>query len=153
MTVVALFKNIVFLGQAFTMMIVYIWSRRNPYVRMNFFGLMNFQAPYLAWVLLAFSWLLGNTVIIDVLGILIGHIYYYLEDVFPEQPGGFKLLKTPEILKVLFNAPTEDTNYGVLAEEDRPGGFNWGGAGQQMGDNGQDGPQPAPAQQPAPEQQ
>ena len=32
------------------------------------------------------------------LGIAIGHIYYFLEDVFPEQPGGFKLLKTPAIL-------------------------------------------------------
>lgn len=25
------------------MMLVYIWSRRNPYIRMNFFGLLNFQ--------------------------------------------------------------------------------------------------------------
>ncbi len=41
--IVALFVNLVFLGQAFTIMLVYVWSRRNPYIRMNFFGLLNFQ--------------------------------------------------------------------------------------------------------------
>ena len=49
-------------------MLVYIWSRRNPYVRMNFFGLMNFQAPYLPWVLLGFSLMLGNSVVVDLMG-------------------------------------------------------------------------------------
>ena len=58
----------VFLGQAFTIMLVYVWSRRNPYVSMSFFGLLTFQAPYLPWVLFAFSLLLGNSVIVDVLG-------------------------------------------------------------------------------------
>lgn len=34
--------NLLFLGQAFTIMLVYIWSRRNPLIRMNFFGILNF---------------------------------------------------------------------------------------------------------------
>ncbi|XP_078064430.1 derlin-2 isoform X4 [Mustelus asterias] len=67
MTVFGLFVNLVFLGQAFTIMLVYIWSRRNPYVRMNFFGLLNFQAPFLPWVLMGFSLLLGNSIIVDLL--------------------------------------------------------------------------------------
>lgn len=57
-----------FLGQAFTIMLVYVWSRRNPYVRMNFFGLLNFQAPYLPWVLFGFSLMLGNSVVVDLMG-------------------------------------------------------------------------------------
>ena len=60
--------NMVFLGQAFTIMLVYVWSRRNPYIRMNFFGLLNFQAPYLPWVLLGFSLMLGNSVVVDLMG-------------------------------------------------------------------------------------
>lgn len=60
--------SLVFLGQAFTIMLVYVWSRRNPYVRMNFFGLLNFQAPFLPWVLMGFSLLLGNSIIVDLLG-------------------------------------------------------------------------------------
>ncbi|XP_064612393.1 derlin-2-like [Liolophura sinensis] len=132
MTLLALFVNLVFLGSAFTIMLVYVWSRRNPYVRMNFFGLMNFQAPYLPWVLLGFSLLLGNSIIIDLMGIAIGHIYFYLEDVFPQQPGGFKILKTPAFLTSIFDAPVEDPNYNPPAEDDRPGGFNWGNQGDQQ---------------------
>lgn len=98
MIIMALFVNIVFLGSALTIMLVYVWSRRNPYVRMNFFGLLNFQAPYLPWVLLAFSLLLGNSIIVDLMGIVVGHIYYFLEDIFPREAGGFKLLKTPRFL-------------------------------------------------------
>ncbi|XP_059378582.1 derlin-2-like isoform X2 [Carassius carassius] len=117
MTLFGLFANLFFLGQAFTIMLVYIWSRRNPYIRMNFFGLLNFQAPFLPWVLMGFSLLLGNSIVIDLLGIGVGHIYYFLEDVFPNQPGGRKLLATPGIFRVLFDMPQEDPNYAPLPED------------------------------------
>ena len=68
--ITGVFVQILFLGQAFTIMLVYVWARRNPLVRMNFFGLFNFQAPYLPWVLLGFSLLLGNSIAVDVLGTL-----------------------------------------------------------------------------------
>ncbi len=32
------------------------------------------------------------------IGIAVGHTYYYLEDVFPNQSGGFRILKTPKIM-------------------------------------------------------
>ncbi|KAG9341452.1 hypothetical protein JZ751_019262 [Albula glossodonta] len=125
------FVSLVFLGQAFTIMLVYVWSRRNPNVRMNFFGLLNFQAPFLPWVLMGFSLLLGNSIIVDLLGIAVGHVYFFLEDVFPNQPGGGRWLKTPTILKMLFDTPEDDANYNPLPEE-RPGGFAWG-EGQRLG--------------------
>uniref|UniRef100_A0A8C3F7S8 Derlin n=1 Tax=Chrysemys picta bellii TaxID=8478 RepID=A0A8C3F7S8_CHRPI len=117
MTLFGLFASLFFLGQAFTIMLVYVWSRRNPYIRMNFFGLLNFQAPFLPWVLMGFSLLLGNSIIIDLLGIAVGHIYYFLEDVFPNQPGGKKLLLTPGFLKLVFDTPEEDPNYNPLPED------------------------------------
>ncbi|XP_038865821.1 derlin-3 [Salvelinus namaycush] len=117
MTLFGLFANLFFLGQAFTIMLVYVWSRRNPYIRMNFFGLLNFQAPFLPWVLMGFSLLLGNSIVVDLLGIGVGHIYYFLEDVFPNQPGGRKLLMTPELLRTVFDTPEEDPSYFPLPEE------------------------------------
>lgn len=39
----------------------------------------------------------------SIIGIGCGHVYYFLEDVFPEQPSGFKILKTPYFLLVLLN--------------------------------------------------
>lgn len=49
-------------------MLVYIWSRRSPQVRVNFFGLLTFQAPFLPWALMGFSLLLGNSILVDLLG-------------------------------------------------------------------------------------
>lgn len=98
MTVFAFFVNLLFLGQAFTIMLVYVWSRRNPYIRMNFFGVLNFLAPFLPWVLLGFSVILGNTIWVDLMGMVVGHSYYFLEDVFPLQPEGFRILRTPLFL-------------------------------------------------------
>lgn len=85
------------------------------------------------------------------MGMAVGHIYYFLEDVFPKQRGGFRILKTPLFLwvylqislfvfllssilflivwfyrrKLFDESPELDTNYTPLPE-DRPGGFNWG---------------------------
>ncbi len=119
-------------------MLVYIWARRNPFVRMSFFGLLTFQAPYLPWVLLGFSLLLGNSVSVDLLGMAVGHIYYFLEDVFPNQPNGWRILQTPMALKVLCDPAPEDPSYDPLPEE-RPGGFDWGGGGAGGGDRRGDG--------------
>lgn len=95
--IMGFFVNILFLGHAFTIMLVYIWSRQNEHVLMNFFGLFNFYAPYLPWVLFGFSFILGNSILVDLLGIAVGHIYYYLETICPSR-FGFRLLKTPHFL-------------------------------------------------------
>lgn len=121
----AFFFNLLFLGHAFTVMLVYVWSRRNPFVRLSIFGLLNFQAPYLPWVLFGFSVLLDNTMLVDLVGMAVGHTYYFAEDVFPRLQGGFRILKTPQVLKTLFDAHPEDPDYSP-PPEDRPGGFNWG---------------------------
>ncbi|KJH46398.1 Hsp90 protein [Dictyocaulus viviparus] len=122
MIICGIFVQMVFLGQAFTIMLVYIWSRRNPQVQMNFFGVLSFTAPYLPWVLLLFSLLLGNNVIVDFMGIACGHFYFFLEDVFPYQQHGMRLLVTPGWLKWLCNERTVEP----VHEEERPGGFGWG---------------------------
>lgn len=56
------------------------------------------QAPYLPWVLLGFSILLGNTPWVDLMGIAVGHCYYYLEDVLPQHRANVKVIKTPQFL-------------------------------------------------------
>lgn len=78
-------------------MLVYIWSRQNEHVMMSFFGLFSFHAPYLPWVLFGFSYLLGNSILVDLVGIAVGHIYYYFEIVFPAK-FGYRILKTPRFM-------------------------------------------------------
>lgn len=126
MSMLAYFVNLLFLGHAFTIMLVYVWSRRNPSVRMNFFGLITFQAPYLPWVLLAFSILLGSSTVVDIIGIVVGHFYYFFEDVFPNEPHGFRVLETPRFIKAAFDWLGVDDP--ITPEEDRPEQFEFANA-------------------------
>ena len=98
----ASFAQIQFLGQSLTFMMVYVWARRNQHVNMSFLGLFNFTAPYLPWVLAIFSVVLGSSPVVDVIGMIAGHLYYFLEDIYPAMRGR-RLLKTPGILKVIFD--------------------------------------------------
>jgi hypothetical protein len=75
MTLVAPFVSVHFLGSSLSFMMVYVWGRRNEDMRMSFLGVFTFNAPYLPWVMLAFSMLLGHNVTIDAIGILVRKFY------------------------------------------------------------------------------
>lgn len=69
--------SIPFLGQGLSSTLVYIWSRRNPDTRLSFLGLMVFRAPYLPWVLIAFSFVMHGSIPKDeICGIVVGHSEY-----------------------------------------------------------------------------
>lgn len=78
------FLSIHFLGSSLAFMMVYVWGRRNEHVRMSFLGLFPFNAPYLPWIMLGFSVLLGNPATTDVVGIVVGHTYYYFQYIYPQ---------------------------------------------------------------------
>lgn len=106
MCAVAPFLAVHFLGSSLAFMMVYVWGRRNEHVRMSFLGLFPFAAPYLPWVLLSFSVLLGNPAQTDLVGIAVGHIYCFLEYTVPTiaEARGWRctrVLKTPRLLEVL----------------------------------------------------
>ncbi|KAG4306518.1 hypothetical protein PORY_000506 [Pneumocystis oryctolagi] len=76
--------SLTFLASPLSFCLIYLWSRRNPSVRLSFLGLFVFNAPYLPWILLWFSFILHNTIPKgDLLGMFVGHVYYYLKDVMP----------------------------------------------------------------------
>ncbi|KAE9461703.1 hypothetical protein C3L33_06405, partial [Rhododendron williamsianum] len=118
------FAKIIFLSNSLTFMMVYVWSKQNPYIHMSFLGLFTFTAAYLPWVsdlsmylhyllfdwmylhylvevLLGFSVLVGASAWVDLLGMIAGHAYYFLEDVYPRMTGR-RPLKTPSFIKWLF---------------------------------------------------
>ena len=51
---------------------VYVWARRHQYVTLSFLGIFTFSAPYLPWVLLAFSVVLRSSPVVDLMGMLAG---------------------------------------------------------------------------------
>mmetsp|Transcript_3684 Transcript_3684/g.10393 ORF Transcript_3684/g.10393 Transcript_3684/m.10393 type:complete len:244 (-) Transcript_3684:452-1183(-) len=101
MSAAAPYVEVQFLGSSLTFMMVYVWARRHQYVTMSLLGLFTFTAPYLPWVLLGFSLVLGNRPVVDLLGIGAGHLYYFLEDVYPRMTGR-RPLKTPGFVRALF---------------------------------------------------
>jgi Derlin-2/3 len=62
------------MASALSSTLIYIWSRKNPDTMLSFLGLLVFKAPYLPWVLLAFSLIMHGTVPKDEMcGIVVGH--------------------------------------------------------------------------------
>lgn len=75
---------VIFLGHSLSQTLVYIWSRRNPDTRLAFLGLLVFNAPYLPWVLMGSSLVMHGSIPKDeILGVIVGHIYYFFADVWP----------------------------------------------------------------------
>ncbi len=147
LTAIAPFVHVQFLGSSLTFMMVYVWGRRHQYVNLSFLGIFNFTAPYLPWVLLAFSLMLGSSPVVDLMGMAAGrgrwdgrgarrsanlptvvaavyfcnkcslvvarnsspshspsgHVYYFLEDVYPRMTHR-RPLKTPGFVRALFPA-------------------------------------------------
>eukprot|EP00485_Elphidium_margaritaceum_P000523 CAMPEP_0202699698 /NCGR_PEP_ID=MMETSP1385-20130828/12910_1 /ASSEMBLY_ACC=CAM_ASM_000861 /TAXON_ID=933848 /ORGANISM="Elphidium margaritaceum" /LENGTH=134 /DNA_ID=CAMNT_0049356695 /DNA_START=273 /DNA_END=677 /DNA_ORIENTATION=+ len=104
MSLIAPLVNLPFLGSSLTFMLVYVWSKRNPWTQLQFVGLMTFTAPWLPWVLMGLSLLLGHEVKADLLGIGVGHCYYFLKWIYPEitHPNKVHLIRTPRWLQYLF---------------------------------------------------
>ncbi|KAI8843065.1 Der1-like family-domain-containing protein [Chytridium lagenaria] len=108
-----------FLSSPLTFMLVYIWARRNPYVRMSFLGIFTFTAPYLPWVLLTFTMLLnGVWPTGDLLGMGVGHVYYFLDDVWPRTGNGDRprLLRAPGFVKRWFEGEHGDVTNAALRD-------------------------------------
>lgn len=123
------FTHINFLGPSLTFMMVYVWGRKNSRQVVNFLGLISFSAPYLPWVLLLFSFVLGSSPTMDLLGIFAGHVYYYMTDVYP-QMAGVSLLQTPRILQFLIGNNDEyDHRFEEFQDPPNNIGENNGGAG------------------------
>ena len=85
---VAPYVHLYYLGSSLISVMVYLWARRNPNVRLSFLGVVTFTAPYLPWVFFGFTTLVsGRLAVKDLLGILVGHLYYCLDDVWPSMGG------------------------------------------------------------------
>ncbi|KAJ1508697.1 Derlin 1 [Coelomomyces lativittatus] len=64
--------------------LIYVWSRCNAHQSVQFMFGITFQALYLPWVLVIFSFLItSQPPLTSLLGIAIGHVYYYLKIEYP----------------------------------------------------------------------
>eukprot|EP01069_Polyplicarium_translucidae_P011872 Polyplicarium_translucidae@DN4515_c0_g1_i1.p1 len=95
-----LFPGKFFCSGAMLNVLTYIWGRRNPHAHMHIL-LFSVPAPYLSWILVLLSLLIGWQISDHLMGICVGHVYYFFEDVYPYMPtsGGVRLLRCPKFLR------------------------------------------------------
>jgi len=114
-----------FLAPALLSSIVYLWSRINPTQPLSIFGLFTVQAFYFPWVLVMITVLMGGSPMPNILGIVAGHVYYFLTTV-----QGLNIQAPRALRELMDDAPVRPTETQYRGNF---GGYNWGG-GRRLGD-------------------
>jgi len=131
---VAYFMQIAFIGGILSFTVIYACSRRHPEAQTGMMG-FSFKVKMLPWVLMGLGILMGGDPTEDLIGIGIGHLFYF---VIAEVPNAYDvhLVQTPEFLINL----VEGTEYtatpgGGVARGGQGRTHAWGG-GRTLGADG-----------------
>lgn len=85
---------------ALVFMFLYLWSKQNPEAQVSLFGFIKLNGRHLPFAFLALDLLMGQDIWSDVMGILMGHMYWFLTDVYPVASGRH-VIQTPRWLSRL----------------------------------------------------
>ncbi|XP_026228604.1 derlin-1 [Anabas testudineus] len=117
------------------MSVLYVWAQFNKDTIVSFWFGTRFKAHYLPWVILVFNYIIGGSLINELTGNLVGHLYFFLMYKYPMDLGGRSFLSTPEFLYRFFpNRRGGVSGFGVPPSR-RPGAqeqaqdgerHNWG---------------------------
>jgi Derlin-2/3 len=110
-----------FAGASLAFALLYLWSRENPNANTSIMGMVSMKAFYLPWGMMALTMVMGGSVVPDFLGVMAGHLYYFLAVLNPAA-GGPRVVRTPGFIHALVKA--------VWGIRRAPGG---GGAGRGAG--------------------
>jgi Derlin-2/3 len=94
--------NSSFLSSALMDVMIYLWSKKNANMLVQVI-VVTVHAAYLPWTLTALSLLLGGNIQDHLLGIAVGHVYYFFSEIYPLMPTsrGVRVFGTPRVLKLL----------------------------------------------------
>ncbi|KAF7684165.1 Derlin-2 [Astathelohania contejeani] len=99
--IAASFTGLSFLGPSLSATVTYIWTRINPTTHVQLLGCVVFPAFYLPFVVPVFTLISEKKLPVDdVLGILVGHFYYFFKYIYPRY--GYDILATPRIIQRIF---------------------------------------------------
>ncbi|OWF51050.1 derlin-1-like [Mizuhopecten yessoensis] len=98
LVIIGLIGEIFLLMDPMVLSVLYVWCQLNKDTVVQFWFGTQFKAMYLPWVLLAFNMILGQGGISELLGILVGHLYFFLMFKYPQDFGGARFLTVPSIL-------------------------------------------------------
>lgn len=76
----------------------YVWSRNFPEQKVSIMGLVTVMSFYLPFAFVGMSIVMGQDPIPDIIGIVVGHLYFFLKVLYPATSGR-QLLVTPQFLR------------------------------------------------------
>eukprot|EP00850_Spirogloea_muscicola_P017893 SM000158S02025 [mRNA] locus=s158:136156:137767:- [translate_table: standard] len=112
--------NMGFMASVLIYMLVYIWSRMFANSEVSIMGLVTIKGFYIPWANTAIDLMYGISPVAGLMGIGVGHLYYFLTSILPLQTGR-NILKTP-----LWVYPPSTRNTVALSAA------RWGVAGPQQ---------------------
>ncbi|KAJ8710073.1 hypothetical protein PYW07_009439 [Mythimna separata] len=139
---IGLLVGLPFLMDPMVLSVLYVWCQLNKDVIVSFWFGTRFKAMYLPWVLLAFNLVISGGGVMELIGILIGHLAFFLLFKYPQEFGGPALLTPPNFIKQIFPDTRYVGGFGTAPQARVPtrpggtvfGGHNWG-RGQALGGN------------------
>jgi Derlin-2/3 len=91
--VIAFYFDMMVISEPMMYVILYVWSRREPDTISNIFG-FKFKSLYLPWAYIAMRLVMGGSITEPLVGIAVGHLFYFFAEVFPVSHGR-RLIVTP----------------------------------------------------------
>lgn len=83
-----------FTSFALLMSLCWIFCKRHPELKMDLYG-FEFTANTFPWILLLFNFIIRPGIMQDILGIFVGHVFFFFKDVVPKTHGK-DIFSTPE---------------------------------------------------------
>ncbi|XP_067652128.1 derlin-1-like [Haliotis asinina] len=143
LTIIGLMSGLMLLMDPMVLSVLYVWCQLNKDTIVTFWFGTRFKAMYLPWVLLAFNMIIADGGMLELIGIIVGHLYFFLMFKYPQDFGGARLLSVPQFLYNYFpNRRGGVAGFGMAPSSrrrqddgrDDPRGHNWG-RGQNLGGN------------------
>ena len=113
-------------------MLCYIWSRNFPDQPVSIMGFFRVKGFFLPWAWLVITVVMGGSPYSDLMGIFVGHVYYFLSVLYPLNSGR-NLLKTPGFVHQL--VAWADIGHTPAQPAYRPTYGAFRGRGQRLGNN------------------
>ncbi|XP_078482218.1 derlin-1-like [Ciona intestinalis] len=142
--ILALALNIPIVFELLVLAALYIWCQINRDQIVSFWFGTRFKAAYLPWVLFAFNLIIRGGGIHELLGIFVGHTYFFLKFKYPLDFGGTSLIETPQFLYKYFpntrsgvsgfGAAPQSRRRDVDGDEGNNGGRHRWGEGRRLGE-------------------
>lgn len=138
--ILSYFMSIPLLMDSMVMSVMYVWCQLNKDMVVNFWFGTRFKAALLPWVLLGFNVVINGGGVLEIIGIIVGHLYYFLMFIYPDEYGGERYLETPSLFYSYF--PSTAGRGGFIrmapstssASQPRRTGYSWG-SGNVLGSN------------------